>query len=220
MKNKTKNILLLIMAVIAEFAILIGIILFQQNMLMNFILPIRAILLIVLQWVLLIVPIAFMRYQKVDFQDIGFNNNNIIKQILTGLIIAGVMSLVLTVTPILLGFRELVGSTTYTQLWQFLYEFVYMIIGVALVEEIFYRGFLFKSLLDISNSKWRAIIISSLIFGLSHIFNGDILQVITTSLVGVFFCLCREKIKNCSILSLIIAHGVHNALIRLFVAVL
>ncbi len=187
---------------------------------MDFSLPIRAILMIVLQWVLLIVPIVFMLYQKTSLKDIGFSNENILKQILTGLTVAIIMSLTLTVIPILLGFKELVSSSNYTQTWQFVYQFIYMTIGVALVEEVFYRGFLFNSLLNINNSKWLAIIISSLIFGLSHIFNGDILQVFMTSLLGIFFCLCRDKIKSCSTLSLIIAHGFYNALITLLVAVL
>lgn len=220
MKNRTKNILLLLMAVIAEFAVLIGLILFQQNILMNFSLPIRAILIIVVQWALLIVPVVFMLWKKMHLKDIGFNDKYIIKQILTGLAIAVVMSLAFTVVPILLGFKDFVGNATYTKPWQFVYQFVYMTIGVALAEEVFYRGFLFKYLLDLNDSKWFAIIISSLIFGLSHIFNGNIIQVYTTFLLGIFFCLCREKIKNCSLLSLIIAHGFHNSLITLLVALL
>ena len=84
-----QNILLLLMAVIAEFAVLIGLILFQQNILMNFSLPIRAILIIVVQWALLIVPAVFML--KDAFEGYRFNDN-IIKQILTGLAIVVVMS--------------------------------------------------------------------------------------------------------------------------------
>ncbi len=130
------------------------------------------------------------------------------------------MSLILTVLPILLGFKDMVGSNSYTQTWQFCYQFIYMIFGIALVEEFFYRGFLFERILHVSNNKWTAIIVSSFIFGLSHIFNGNIIQVLTTALLGIMFCICRDKIKNCTTLSLIIMHGIHNALITLFVAIL
>ncbi|HOA32639.1 MAG TPA: CPBP family glutamic-type intramembrane protease, partial [Clostridia bacterium] len=61
---------------------------------------------------------------------------------------------------------------------------------------------------------------SSLLFGLFHIFNGNIVQVIMTSFLGVLFCLFREKIKGCTLLSLIIAHGSYNAMIVLWVSVL
>lgn len=220
MNKSNKNIFILAVAVLLEFCVLLGILWFQQNILMIFPLAVRAILTIVVQWVLLIVPIIFIQTSKEKLSDFGFSKKNIGKQIFTGILIAIMMSLVFTVLPILAGFKEMVGSTTYTQTWQYCYQFVYMILGVALVEEFFYRGFLFKRLMDIKSSKWFAIIVSSVIFGVSHIFNGNIIQVIATSILGVFFCVCRDKIKKCSTLSLIIAHGMHNALITLFVAIL
>lgn len=220
MINSKKNIFKIIIAVLLEFGVLFIIVLFQQNILMSFPLLIRAVLMIVVQWTLLIVPIIFMWKNGDKLIDIGFSKNNIAVQIFTGAMIGITMSLIFTVLPILAGLKDMVGSTTYTQAWQFCYQFVYMILGVALVEELFYRGFLFKKLLDVNGSKWFSIIISSVIFGLSHILSGNILQVFTTSLLGIFFCLCRDKLKNCTTLSLVIAHGMHNALITLFVAVL
>lgn len=95
-----------------------------------------------------------------------------------------------------------------------------MILGVALAEEFVYRSYIFQKLLKIKDSRWFAIIISSIIFGLGHIFQGNSLQVIMTSLLGILFCVFREKIKNCTLLSLVILHGMHNALIILWVAIL
>lgn len=82
-----------------------------------------------MQWLLLIVPVAFMKLFNMKLSDIGFTKQKIATQIF---------------------------------------------IGVAFVEEIFYRGFLFERVLNISQSKWAAIIISSCVFGLSHIVNGNI----------------------------------------------
>lgn len=45
-----------------------------------------------------------------------------------------------------------------------------MILGVALAEEFVYRGYVFQKLLEIKDSRWFAIIISSITFGLGHIF--------------------------------------------------
>ena len=61
-----------------------------------------------------------------------------------------------------------------------------------------------------------AIIGSSVLFGVSHLFNGNIIQMLMTTGIGVFFCLCRLKIKNCSTLSLIIGHGVYDTLITVW----
>ena len=53
------------------------------------------------------------------------------------------MSLVLTVVPILLGFKDIVGSIKYIQeTWKFVYQFIYAITGVALAEEIVFRGYI------------------------------------------------------------------------------
>ncbi len=127
-----------------------------------------------MQWLLLIVPVAFMKLFHMKLSDIGFTKQKIATQIFIGVILGLAMSLVFTVLPILAGLKAMVGSTSYTQTWQFVYQFVYMIFGVAFVEEIFYRGFLFERVLNISQSKWAAIIISSCVFGLSHIVNGNI----------------------------------------------
>ncbi len=75
-----------------------------------------------------------------------------------------------------------------------------------------FRGFLYSKIEKIS-SPAAAVILSSVMFGIFHIFSGSIVQVIVTALLGVMFCLCRSKIKHFSTLSVIIAHGVYDALI-------
>lgn len=220
MNEKKKEIAELIAAILLEFIILISILTLQNKFLINFPLSVRAVLLIMVPWVLLSVPIVFMLKRGEKLEDIGYSKSNLIMQLLTGIILAVIMSFLLTVLPIMAGLKDMVGSTTYTKAWQFLYQFFYMIFGIALVEEFFYRGFLFRRLMEIKGSKWFAIIVSSTIFGLSHIFNGSILQVFMTALLGIFLCICRDKIKNCTTFSLTVAHGIHNALITLFVAIL
>ena len=218
--NIKKQLLVLTLSVVLEFAVSIGILCFQNSVFMTLPLFVRAVLMIVLRWLLLIVPFAFMKLFNIKLSDIGFKKAKIVNQIFIGIILGLAMSLVFTVLPIFAGFKDMVGSTSYTQIWQFCYQFVYMIFGVALAEEIFFRGFLFERIISMSQSKWAAIIISSCAFGLFHIFNGNIIQVFTTSLLGILFCICRDKIKNCTTLSLIIMHGINNALITLFVAIL
>ncbi|MBD5143894.1 MAG: CPBP family intramembrane metalloprotease, partial [Ruminococcus sp.] len=61
-----------------------------------------------------------------------------------------------------------------------------------------------------------AVIGSSILFGLFHILGGDIGQMLVTGFLGILFCLCRKKIKDCSTLSLIIMHGIYDALITVW----
>ena len=101
----------------------------------------------------------------------------------------------------------------YTHLWQFIYEFVFCIIAVGLVEELVFRGTIYEYAKRIFGSDIGAVILSSLLFGAFHILRGNIAQLFVTAFIGALFCLFRLKIKNCSLLSLIIAHGIYDALI-------
>lgn len=217
---KKKNIIQLIFAIVGVFLSIFLAVLFQQNILMNLPLAARAILMIVIQWFLATVPIILSILNKDHLTDFGFSKGNILLQVLVGLCIAGIMSLLLTLTPILLGLKDWVSDISYTKLWQFLYEFFYATFGIALAEEFIFRGFFFYKLLKIKESKFFAIVGSSVLFGLFHIFNGNVVQIIMTTLIGIFYCFCREKIKGCSTLSLIIAHGIYDALIVLWVSIL
>jgi membrane protease YdiL (CAAX protease family) len=114
----------------------------------------------------------------------------------------------------------MIGDTALTQTWQFVYEFIYTVFGVALAEELIFRGYLFTKLLEIKNSRWFAIILSSVLFGLFHIFSGNIIQVLMTAVLGFIYCIFREKAKGATLVSLIIAHGLYDAMIVLWVSVL
>ena len=94
---------------------------------------------------------VLMFVNKEKLTDIGFRKDKILVQIGIGIILAIAMSLVLTVVPILLGFKDMVGSIKYTETWKFVYQFIYAITGVALAEEIVFRGYIFSKLLEIKN---------------------------------------------------------------------
>ena len=214
-KSKSSMIQLVI-AVCGVFVAVFGLSMFNQHLLMSFPLPLRMVLMIVTQWLLFLVPAILMIVNKEKLSSIGFKKEKILSQIGIGVLLALAMSLVLTVLPIMLGFKDMVGNTTYTQT----YQFIYAILGVALAEELVFRGYIFHKLLAVKNSRWFAIIISSLLFGLFHIFNGNIIQIFMTAFIGFLYCIFREKIKGCTLLSLIIAHGVYDAMIVLWVSIL
>lgn len=210
----------LVVAIIGVFTAAFALFLFNQHVLMTFSLPIRMVLMIITQWSLFLVPGILLLVNDERFVDLGFSSEKIPTQVIIGILIAIVMSLILTVLPILLGFKEMVGNTEYSESWQFIYQFIYATFGVALAEELVFRGFIFRKLLEIRDSRWLAIIVSSLLFGLFHIFNGNIIQLFVTALIGFLYCIFREKVRSCTLLSLIIAHGIYDGLIVLWVSVL
>ncbi len=220
-KQKTKSpVVQLLIAICGTFVAAFGLVMFNQNLLMSVSLPLRMVLMIVTQWLLFLVPAILMIVNKEKLSSLGFTKEKILLQTGIGILLAVSMSLVLTVIPILLGFKDMVGNSTYTKTWQFVYEFIYRILGVALAEELIFRGYIFHKLLEIKNSKWFAIGISSVLFGLFHMFNGNIIQIFMTAFIGLIYCLFREKIKGCTLLSLIIAHGIYDAMIVLWVSIL
>lgn len=220
-KSKSKlTIVRLLIAIFGSFVTVFGLFMFNKYLLMSFSLPLRMILIITTQWLLLLVPGVLMIVSKENLCDLGFRKEKILLQIGIGVLLALSMSLVFTVLPIMLGFKDMVGNTTYTQIWKFVYQFIYAIFGVALAEELVFRGYIFHKLLEIKDNKWFAIIISSVLFGLFHIFNGNIIQVFMSAFLGLILCLFREKIKECTLISLIIAHGVYDAMIVLWVSIL
>lgn len=82
--------------------------------------------------------------------------------------------------------------------------FYALIITVAFYEEILFRGFIQTRLKIFFSSKYYSILLSAIIFSLSHIFQFNLLQLIGTFLTGLLFSYLYEKYK--SITLLIIGH--------------
>lgn len=172
-------------------------------------------------WLIALAPALIMRLEGDKPVDYGFSRNNIPSQLLTGLLIALGMSLAFTLLPHMLGFGEHVDNGhRYKYLWQFVYEFIYCVIAIGFTEEFVFRGFVYARLKSMFSGEMPAIIVSSVLFGLFHVLGGNIVQMLVTALLGGLFCLCRLKIKSCSTLSLIIAHGIYDALISLWASLL
>lgn len=93
---------------------------------------------------------------------------------------------------------------------------VVSMLGVGFLEEIIFRGFLFRAMCR--NNVKAAIIVSSVTFGIGHIVNllngqatlDTITQIIFAVAVG--FCFTIIFYKGKSLLPCIIAHGVNNSL--------
>ncbi|MEL7603812.1 MAG: type II CAAX endopeptidase family protein [Bacillota bacterium] len=220
MSKMGRPVMQFILTICSVFIVVFGLKLFNQYLLFKFSLISRMGLMIITQWTLFFVPGLLMLTQNEKLSDIGFSNERIPKQILLGILLALLMSAILTVLPILVGLKDMVGSASYTHAWQFAFEFVYKVLGVALAEELVFRGYLFYKLLEIKDSRWLAIIVSSVLFGLFHIFSGNPVQVFMTAVIGFIYCIYREKFRDCTLLSLIIAHGLYDGMIVLWVSCL
>lgn len=219
-KERKKNILHIVIAMIGVVTGLLGVNCFNQYVLMNIPLIWRMVLMIVTYLLIALVPFCIAVFNKDKWSDYGFSKEKIGYQVLIGFVIAMCMSFVFTVIPHLAGKSEWVNNQhQYRYIWQFIYDFTYFIFAIALVEEFVFRGFFYKKLERLFGSSIGAIAGSSILFGLFHFLSGNIVQIILTGFIGAIFCVCRVKIKNCTLLSVIIAHGVYDALITVWLNV-
>lgn len=212
-----KNILALIFGYLGSILGLLGLWLFNRYVLMTLALNTRMVAAIVTYWVIAFVPLVIMIFSEDKLTDYGFRKEKIHYQILTGILLGLLMSVVFTLLPHLLGYGRYVNAgKNYLHLWQFVYEFIYCILAIGLVEEFVFRGFLYHKAESILGNEIITIIVTSVLFGLFHFIYGNILQLFATSIIGVIFCVFKNKIKYCTTLSLIITHGIYDALITIW----
>lgn len=219
--EKRKLIVNLILAVVGVILGLAATNLFLSALLMELPLGVRMVTMPLVYWLIAVVPLILKAVNRERCSEYGFTRNRLFLQILTGIGIAFVMSALLTLLPHLIGYGELVSSgKSYQHLWQFLYELFYTVFAIGAVEEFVFRGFFYHKVKQLTSSEITTIIVTSILFGCFHLFSGNIIQMIVTGCIGAVFCICRLKIKNCSTLSLILAHGIYDWLIVVWASVL
>ena len=222
-KSKKKDNITVIVVSVWVLALSVGAVLYI--MYIADIMPgiVNVVLLNVLFWYLLLIPtIYFMRRDKEKLMDIGFTNKKLPKQILLGVILAiGTVSVFgLGMSLLFDVFRFNWNELPNVNIGLFAITFLMQFITIALVEEIIFRGHMFKKLQDNRNSNCPAIAVSSIVFGALHIpsfvFLGNELLtvsgwyfVLIATLIGVAYGICRAK--GATMITLIFAHALHNA---------
>ena len=131
-------------------------------------------------------------------------------QILIGLAIAAVLCFVMGIVPILCG-TSIIGSHSDPSAGYLAISAVQDILFVGVCEEIAFRGYVQNQFeIWLKKCKWLSPLIAAVLFGLWHIINGSLIQVLFTTVIGCVFGYCKYFIKDCSLLSVIIAHGLYD----------
>ena len=134
------------------------------------------------------------------------------KQYLIGLGLAIVISFFAAFLPALLG-HSIVGGHQDFKLYVLLLDFVFFVLFVGPVEELVFRVYYQETLCGFfKECKWIGVIIAAALFGLWHIINGGLFQVLFTFGFGLVFGFAKYFIKNCKYLGLALGHGVYDFL--------
>lgn len=166
--------------------------------------------------VLVCVPFLLPKATKIPV-NFGFKKENIVQQIVIGLGMFAVMSIIFIGLPLLIGVnKQDVLSFKASSIGILVFFLMWDIIFVGMGEEIIFRGYFLDRFQSLTSSKIWAVVLSSVLFGLWHYPVGrNIMQVLMTSVIGAVYAIARLRIKNCSTLSVGIAHGLNDAFIVL-----
>lgn len=148
------------------------------------------------------------RYDGIRGVPLGFDRRHPSQQIGAGVAVAALLVLLVVGVPALVGFdtRGIVGSGQ-----NILAFAIVMAVTVGFVEEIVFRGYLLGRLRALVRSRVAAVVLSSLAFGLFHLTNGDIAQVVVTTCIGGVLATARIFWEPFSLTSAIIAHCLYDA---------
>ena len=166
-------------------------------------------------------PLAACRIRKRPFWTLGFRREEIGKQVLFGFAIFAMLAALVTVAVILLGSRRQILLPLRKSGPALLSSIAFDLILVGPVEETLFRGYFLNRLQVLTRSGAGGIIFSSILFGAWHFPGGqDILQVLLTAVIGALFSYCILRFRNCTTLSVMIAHGLHDSFLLVLSCIL
>ncbi|MDR2044703.1 MAG: CPBP family intramembrane metalloprotease [Clostridium sp.] len=152
--------------------------------------------------------------------DLGFSRKKMGKQLLIGLAIAGATVGVGTALSLLSegGKNDLLRyrSLSWPVLLFYLF-FAFWCVGFG--EEIVFRGYFYSRAKNVFSAAWLPMLLSAVLFGLlRYPATLSMASVVSGGAAGLLYGGCRWKIKDCSLLSVGLAHGLHEAALVLLAA--
>ena len=176
---------------------------------------------IIAAWPMALPPLLVTVLSGSSWTAFGLSRKNLPRQILLGIGTGLAMATILTLLPMLLLGKEAVYSGAgYESAMEAIGGLLYFIFVIGLSEEFVFRIFLYGRLDDICISDGIPIFLSSALFGLLHLSGFNLIGILLPGLIGAFFCICKKNIPGCTLLSLAIAHGIHDWMIRLLASLL
>lgn len=167
-------------------------------------------------------PFIVCKIMKSSIGTLGFKKSELIKQVLIGVGIFVVITFFLTIAVFALGGNKgILLSTKKNGIGIIIYYIVFDMLFVGMGEETLFRGYFMERFRTLTDSGIWSVVITAVMFGIWHFPNGqDFLQVILATLIGGIYGLAMLKIKNCSTVSLGIAHGLHDVYILILSCIL
>ncbi len=134
------------------------------------------------------------------------------KQYFIGVGICVALLLVLGLIPALCGY-SLFGPHVSFNWFDFIYNLLFYILVVGPVEELIFRVYFQETfVMMLKKNKWLGVVIAAALFGLWHLINGSLIQVLFTFVIGLVFGLAKYFIKNLHYPGIALCHGLYDFL--------
>ncbi|MGN1409288.1 MAG: CPBP family intramembrane glutamic endopeptidase [Eubacteriales bacterium] len=168
------------------------------------------------------IVLIFYKNRKNILRDFGYSSDNIGKQILMGGLILIITLSIFVLIPLLAGIdKEAVLQKKQTDIINILGQIIFFMLFVGPIEEFVFRGYFQKQLEKVLSNKIIICITVSLLFGFWHFPSTmSIVNVICTFVIGFIYSIFKTKFKNCTMLSVSLAHGLHDTIIFILSCVL
>lgn len=146
-------------------------------------------------------------------EELNFGN---LKQYFWGVAVFIPLSVILTVIPMVIVGRNVAGHIS-PSIEDVVYYFIRYLIFVGPVEELVFRKYLQDVLVDILPGwKWLGAVMAAVIFGVWHLVNGSPEQAVYSTATGMLWGLSKYFAKNCTLISVALAHGLYDLFIFIF----
>ena len=156
---------------------------------------------------------------KLTGVDIGIELKNYWQFIIGGTIALSV-SLFAAFIPAFTG-HSIVGNHQDFDWGTLLYALFFYFLIIGPVEELIFRVYYQETIISFFNKhKWIGVIIAAAMFGIWHLINGSLFQVLFTFGFGLLFGFAKYFLKNFKYLGLSFGHGLYdflNVIVRMFI---
>lgn len=168
---------------------------------------------------LIMASIAFGFYErkKQISADFGYSTKNVGVQLLFSVIGSMITLSIFVFIPLLAGSSsEMILSSKQTGLFNILTQVLFLLLLVGPIEEFIFRGYFQVQLEKVLHSPIAACVISSLLFGFWHFpSTQSLINVMCAFVIGLIYSVLKTKFRHCTMVSVSLAHGLHDAVIFL-----
>jgi membrane protease YdiL (CAAX protease family) len=180
--------------------------------------PLKMALTLLIPVLMAAVPLIVCKIRKIRLSDLGYTAKKFFRQLIISICIFAVTFSLVILIPLLVGMNKAdVLSFKCSSPGILIFFIIHDFLFIGFTEEFIFRGYFYSRIEKAAGSKLIAVVASSLLFGFWHFPNGfNIMKVAVTSIIGLIYGFARYKIRDCSVYSLSVAHGLHDMAITVF----